>query len=284
MPIGLYDLIMSSPAWPRRFREQSARSPLGWVPQAGTQRSPGLSPTRWRTYGSYATVYLIEGRGTYSDARGISQPVSAGDLILVFPDVPHRYVADGTWLEIYLVFEGPAFDLWRSTGLLDDRHPVRRLPSPTYWRRRFESVLEEGATTPASSLREVVRLQTVMAEALHAEHAEAAEEAWLSEARRLLADDAAAALPLPDVARRLRMTYATLRRRFTAATGMSPGRYRTAAVIDRASRLMATTDLPHKAIAHELGFCDEFHFSKRFKSVTGRTPTQFRAALPKGPP
>lgn len=43
---------------------------------------------------------------------------------------------------------------------------------------------------------------------------------------------------------------------------------------------MQQTDLSDKQIAAELGFCDEFHFSRRFKQITGRSPRAFRSGLP----
>jgi AraC-like DNA-binding protein len=36
----------------------------------------------------------------------------------------------------------------------------------------------------------------------------------------------------------------------------------------------------NKEIAERLDFCDEFHFSRTFKSVVGLTPAQFRSKMP----
>ena len=46
--------------------------------------------------------------------------------------------------------------------------------------------------------------------------------------------------------------------------------------MDRACELMAQGRLSGKEIAAKLGFFDEYHFSKRFKQVTGFSPTAFR--------
>ena len=48
----------------------------------------------------------------------------------------------------------------------------------------------------------------------------------------------------------------------------------------RACELLADGELTGRQIAAALGFNDEFHFSRRFHQITGRTPSQFRAALP----
>jgi two-component system response regulator YesN len=38
-------------------------------------------------------------------------------------------------------------------------------------------------------------------------------------------------------------------------------------------------DAPLKEIAAELGFCDEFHFSKLFKRRTGLSPSAYRTQV-----
>src|SRR5688500_18686630 len=98
---------------------QTLASPLGRVTSGGVITYDGPRP-RWpkmRVFGAYATVYVYEGGGYYDDANGLRHAVAAGDLILVFPDLPHCYVpGDGGWSELFLVFEGAAFDLWTTQG------------------------------------------------------------------------------------------------------------------------------------------------------------------------
>jgi AraC-like DNA-binding protein len=77
------------------------------------------------------------------------------------------------------------------------------------------------------------------------------------------------------------MSYDGFRKRFTRATGLPPARYRGTRLIDRACELMQQGALTDRQIAEQLGFCDEFYFSRRFKQVTGRRPRQFRASLPR---
>ncbi len=84
-------------------------------------------------------------------------------------------------------------------------------------------------------------------------------------------------LYVEDVARRLGMSPETFRKKFARLAGISPWRHRMTQVIERACEWVHEGRLTNKEIAARLGFSDEFHFSRRFKQITGRSPTQFRA-------
>jgi AraC-like DNA-binding protein len=67
-----------------------------------------------------------------------------------------------------------------------------------------------------------------------------------------------------------------IHRLFQRLLRMSPAEYLLALRLQEARRLLATTDKPLSAIAVSTGFFDQSHFTKRFRKVTGMTPTQFR--------
>lgn len=237
----------------------------------------GVPEKPMRVLGNFAVVYLLKGEGTLKYARGREYKVTAGDFWIIFPEMPHWYgPAKGSrWDEFYLVFSGPVFDLWRAKGMLDPARPVRQLTPPDYWLRRLHEVV---AAEP-DQLRQICALQQLLAEIL-ADPGGAQEPQWLVRARRLLQTEAAGA---DKVARMLGMSYETFRKRFAAATGVSPGYFQDRKLIDQACALMVAGpgSLTNKEIAGRLDFCDEFHFSRRFKQIMGLTPTQFRSKLPR---
>lgn len=256
--------------------------------------------SRPRVFGRYALVFVYAGEGWYSDVAGFSRPVGAGDLILVVPELAHRYGPGPgqSWREYYLAFEGEAFDLWRRRGLLEPDPPVRRLEPVDAWLRRFEAVLEqpkrlrEPIDQPsAQTLAEVCRLQCLLADALHAPSAQTtpgptaepageSDRLWLAQAKALLEAEPEQPLELESVARSLHCSYAGFRRRFRRLAGQPPGRYRMARRVEAACELMQRSDLSDQEIARRLGFCDEAHFSKRFKALVGRSPRAYRKAIP----
>lgn len=267
----------------RQLDVANAPTPLGVVTLAGQSRgNRGIARTGMRVLGSYALVYVLAGKCEFGDAGGYRRTMVAGDAFLLFPDVAHFYDSgEGEpWDDIWLVFNGPAFDGWRQAGLLDPVDPVWHVEPVDYWRQRIAGVLT-GGRGGAAALVEVTRLLTLLAE-MRAEDAGgfAAErpEPWIEAAVARLQTMTNA----PDwekLAREFGLTYEQFRKRFGAAMGVPPAHYRLAWRLDRAAMRLQADDAPLKEIAGELGFCDEFHFSKLFKRRTGLSPSAYRTQV-----
>lgn len=249
-----------------------------------------------RIMGSYAVVLILHGQGRYTDGLGNDQSLSAGELILLFPDIPHHYApAPGrTWLESYIVFDSPVFDLWRQGGMLDPRKPVWKLSPIEYWDRRFNAIL--GVDRPdrftnhricdedePAMLQRLCLLQQFLADAAaHQQRATDHDRAqWLAEAKTHI--ERSMANPAPDwnhIADQMTISPETFRKRFAQLAGLPPAKYRIARLMDSACNLLQHhPDTKLRAIAASLGFCDEFHFSRRFKQVVGLSPTDFRRQI-----
>ena len=79
-----------------------------------------------------------------------------------------------------------------------------------------------------------------------------------------------------DLAAALGMETARFEREFKARMGMTPTAYIKGHLERRAKELLASSDLSVKEIAGELGFRDEFYFSRFFKRRAALPPSAYR--------
>lgn len=263
--------------------ESPLHTEIGEIQLAGRlQDAPGIDPAAMRILGSYALVLLLAGRGYYADARGTRCGLAPGDVVLVFPELPHAYgpAGSGSWTQVYFLFAGPQFDLWRQRGGLRPEHPVLQVGAAPYWCECLAHVLEgDPQGRPGGRVRALGRFAAVLAEMLAAD-AEArapGRDSWFERSLQLLGHRTARGwLAPPEVAHEIGLAYETFRKRFVQLGGESPGQYQRRRRLDWARAAIYQGDRTIKQIADELGFCDVFHFSKAFKQVVGTTPSEYR--------
>jgi AraC-like DNA-binding protein len=85
-------------------------------------------------------------------------------------------------------------------------------------------------------------------------------------------------LSIAELARAADCSASTVRRQFHDALGIPPYEWILRLRIDRAQRLLATTNLRVKEIAAQVGFDDPFQFSRIFRQRAGQSPREFRHA------
>jgi AraC-like DNA-binding protein len=259
------------------LRARTPDTPIGRIRVAvRSPRERAMPEWPWRRYDAYAVVMVLSGSGRYRDPEGHDRAVEPGDAIVVRPGRPHWYgPSGGHWGELFVIFEGPLFDLLFASAVPGADEPVRRLEPA--WIGRFEDALRAPpADDPVAALLDFARRLVGVLAGREPDRVVAPEDDPIALAKGLLAADFGAELKLPAVAVRCGLSYETFRRRFAREVGMSPGRYRDERRIEAAIDLLATTRLPHRVIASTLGFADEYHFSKRFRALTGQPPRAVR--------
>jgi AraC family transcriptional regulator of arabinose operon len=90
--------------------------------------------------------------------------------------------------------------------------------------------------------------------------------------------DLAAPWEVAALARVAGMSPSRFAHRFTAEVGESPRRFVERQRIERGRHLLRTSDLGIAEIAAAVGYDDPFHFSTRFRALTGLAPRAYRAA------
>ena len=249
-------------------------TPLGEIKVIGTLRDSMGVPGPMRVLGDFALVLLLHGSGSFYDAQGTRERVAEGDFLVLFPEVAHRYGPGPReeWDELYVVFNGPAFEVLRTAGLLDPGRPVAR-GQGSDWFDRVMAFARKPLTGDELDIIDFVRLLTEPL--MHHEHRH---RSWLDRAKSLLGQDLSSSLDAEAVATRLHVSPQTFRKRFSSLTGMTPTRYRAGRRIEAAKTLLRQTEMTHRQIAISLGFYDEYYFANRFKAATGQTASEYRRA------
>ena len=96
----------------------------------------------------------------------------------------------------------------------------------------------------------------------------------IQEAVRLLNEDACCTLT--ELARRCHLSVSRLSHMFKAETGLTVEKYRRNCRFQVAAKMLATTDLPIKQIAYELGYHPTSSFVRAFELQSGASPNNYR--------
>lgn len=85
-----------------------------------------------------------------------------------------------------------------------------------------------------------------------------------------------ARLTLEEVTAASQVSQSTLSKRFRQELGLTVGRYIENVVFAEAQRLLCNSGLSIAEISEQLGFCDQFYFSSRFKHRYQESPQSYR--------
>lgn len=83
-------------------------------------------------------------------------------------------------------------------------------------------------------------------------------------------------LTVSDIAKAFFRSESSIRKAFMQEVNIPLGKYIDDMVFIKANYLLSETSIPISQISSELGFCDQFYFSRRFKELFSQTPSQYR--------
>jgi AraC-like DNA-binding protein len=188
------------------------------------------------------------------------------------PDHPSRH-------HRHIGFQGALWNRWRAAGLWPET--PQAAPDGVDWAGFFEEMIKHSQRPGTlARLRTVNMLENLLIQLSEARISQAQQEEWLEKTLSHLRfddhQDWPAVLHCGSIARELKMSEATLRRRFKDATGTSLHHFYVQARIAAARRLLGETPLPIKAVAARLGYSNVYFFSRQFREYVGVSPGAFR--------
>lgn len=171
----------------------------------------------------------------------------------------------------------PLWKNWtqRSPGLYYTIPGSRRYPEVLEaWKRAYEEINSNRPAGADLARLWLMRALTICGEELRADGPayDPRIQAALEHANLNLAQP----LRVSDLARVAHLSVSCFAHLFARQVGVPPMRYLEQARIQRAQELLTRTGQPVWQVGLQSGFGNPFHFSRRFRAVTGVSPAQYR--------
>jgi AraC-like DNA-binding protein len=93
---------------------------------------------------------------------------------------------------------------------------------------------------------------------------------------KYIRDHLTAGLSVNDVSSAAYVSSAVLTKKFQKELGVTPGKYIEDLIMQEAQTLLLCSDRTIGQISADLGFCDQFYFTRRFSARYGITPKNYR--------
>jgi len=248
----------------------------------GVTSNPPVESIRVRTFSFCCVTQLIEGDGFWQDPAAGNRkiPLRIGDWMLVAPGYPHAY---GRRLDHFtedsVAFDGPVARTLLRAGLF--RSGIVRLGME---RRLLPVIRALRTATLGAQLEAHALLLTLVLELCNASGEPASGNAQRID--RLLEElqQASREWTVAEMAEYCNWSENYFRRLFQAHTGMFPKEYLDQRRYHRAIELLSTERLSIAEAARRLGYGDPFYFSRRFRELSGMTPTAYRRRYARNSP
>ncbi len=250
---------------------------------AGIMHKKGLSEDSFdRSYARYAMVYVVRGRGVYTDKKGNAYDMGPGTVFQRFPGVEHstRLDPDSRWAEYYIDIGATLSKGLMATRFIQEESPVLTLnregPAEKLFSRYFTALQQCPEEDLNSMIPEVLSLMNKVYTLASRSRNSQSERAMVDYARNHFYNNCEKRISLEDFCRENDWGYERFRKIFKKHTTLSPGQFIIQRRIDRACEWLLATDMTIKEIGDRLGYPSPYEFSHQFKKTTGRSPREYR--------
>ena len=241
-------------------------------------------------------VYVLSGKKTYKTLRGEWTLVPGQSLyIKKGAEIVHQYFDDEYCMLAFFLSD----ELIRETMEdLNDKYQLGMAPAQDdftatkvmtsdYLEGYFHSMLTyfRGINRPPDhilvlKLKELL-LNLVSTDPRLATYFKGLAKTGKPSLRSIMEDNYCYKLSLEDYAELCHCSLSTFKREFQQTFNESPGKWITKRRVEHAANLLVNTDQSVSQVAFESGFEDLSHFSRVFKQVTGKNPTEYKKDLVK---
>jgi len=230
--------------------------------------------------------YILAGKGTFSLGTK-SWPLGAGGGFLLAPGVAGRYASDrhDPWVYAWVGFHGrEAARLVPQVGMEESRPVIEGPLDPDLARRLLDLATILEVRAPGFSLAAEGQMLLVLADLARLAGPRAKVDlaakgealSWAEAAAEFIQANHHRAIGVTDVAAYVGFHPSHLGRLFRQHYGTSVQGWLVRTRIERAKLLLRSSDRPVSEVARSVGFRGYEPFEKRFRALTGVSPTSYR--------
>jgi AraC-like DNA-binding protein len=232
-----------------------------------------FSQVKKRKQTFYSISHLYKGFGRYWAENSIEKNIRPGDCIIMTPALLQKYggYADQSYIEDCIRFVGPIADMMMRAGII----------SPGIFSfgmvRRLKPIIELFSNPSESSqLKANLLLQNVLMEVYFENQTRHSGKPNLEGLLDMIRNSPDKWWSGDELAEIYQVSKVHLRRLFLHSTGKTPKEYIDSVKMSKASEMLVGTELSMRIISQKLGYTNPYHFSHRFKAITGVSPDNYR--------
>lgn len=255
------------------------------------QGHPKLYDFQWkhgRVLPEYQIIYISRGRGIFESTETGTVAIEAGQVILLFPGIWHRYKPDleTGWEEHWISLNGEYLYRLAKRELIAPQKSVLYVEDPSEILNVHKKILRIAKVQPTqnSYLLGVYALEMfalvleynkkIVEPANNCDKLIADEH--VNNALQMIWNHSYRNISVEDLVEQLSITRRTLERKFQKFLGRSIASEITRCRIERAKQLLESTSLPIEHIAMATGFTGADRLGKIFRKALHMTATQYR--------
>lgn len=235
----------------------------------------------------YIVIFCAAGRGRISLNKR-KREVSAGQLVLISPGVPHEYRTDGIlpWNIYWFHYAGDQAEEYAELLGLNQGSPVMQIADTDEIIRQFEtlyaavvSAFSDSALTHVSvELARILCLANSLRTGRHAKSRQSEQRILAS--IEYITRHYDRPHNLEELARQASLSVPHYVALFRKQTGTSPMCYLTRVRLRHACELLDRTGMSISEVAKAVGYEDAFYFSRVFRRNSGYSPSNYRKLNP----
>lgn len=239
----------------------------------------------------YLFHYVLSGKGTLmaTDHDGITHTfqIHAGEGFMIFPGQINMYMADADdpWDYVWVEFDG-----LRATELLA-RTPLRwhdpvfrtgEMKRSSEMKQEMLYLVEHPKLAPLSQTGHLYLFLDALIDCLLQSETFSAfmsKDRYINEAINFIEENYMNDISVESIAKRAGLDRSYFGKLFKKATDMSPQHFLLNYRMTKAAELLRMTNLPVSEIGRQVGYSDQLHFSRAFKSIYGLSPRNWRKEI-----